>query len=145
MIRECFKTNTGIIFDADRLRGIGLDPANLYPVVIPRPPHLPVGNLKICRIPPVTTLTAAPSSTADDTITAYPNGAETSEPIPDVLTEEEEELHDSLSPIYDQLSLKWMWWPLELIPMKHKYQRSDTTWETWFGCVPAYTLHPSFP
>ena len=38
MIRECFATHTGIIFDADILRNeIGIDAATLYPVVVPRP------------------------------------------------------------------------------------------------------------
>ncbi|KAF7347954.1 hypothetical protein MSAN_01747500 [Mycena sanguinolenta] len=38
MIRECFKANTGIIFDAQQLQELGLDPATLYPVVLRRAP-----------------------------------------------------------------------------------------------------------
>ncbi len=44
--------------------------------------------------------------------------------------EEHHELQDALSPIYDQLSLAWFWWILELIPFRQKYQRGDNTWET---------------
>jgi hypothetical protein len=41
MIRECFETYTGIIFDADILRNdIGIDAAMLYPVVKPRPSRI---------------------------------------------------------------------------------------------------------
>jgi hypothetical protein len=44
------------------------------------------------------------------------------------LTEEDLDLHDALSPIYDQLTLKWFWWILELLPLKQRYQRGDNTW-----------------
>jgi hypothetical protein len=87
---------------------------------------------------PAAAPTNVPSSTGDATMTSYPNGDDTTAPPEPVLTEEEEELRDALSPVYDQLSLKWIWWLLEFIPMKHKYQRSDTTWEAWLGFV--YTL-----
>ncbi|KAF7348055.1 hypothetical protein MSAN_01757900 [Mycena sanguinolenta] len=70
MIRECFKVtflvftlqidvnqtpkaDTGIMFDAQRLQELGLDPATLYPFVLPRPPPLPVGSTdRIETIPP---------------------------------------------------------------------------------------------
>lgn len=43
MIRECFRTNSGIQFEADKLRAIaGIDPASLYPIVLPRPPPLEI-------------------------------------------------------------------------------------------------------
>ena len=41
MIRECFETNTGIIFDGNALKKLGLDPETLYPVVKHRPPRIP--------------------------------------------------------------------------------------------------------
>ncbi len=37
MIRECFKADSGIMFEAEGLREIGIDPLTLYPVVQPRP------------------------------------------------------------------------------------------------------------
>ncbi|PPQ75323.1 hypothetical protein CVT24_007036 [Panaeolus cyanescens] len=42
MVRECFKTNTGIMFNSEALLGIGMDPSTLYPFVVPRPPPIPV-------------------------------------------------------------------------------------------------------
>lgn len=54
MIRECFKTNTGIIFDRDILRDlIGIDANTLYPVVQPRPPRIraPLGQ-QLVPMPP---------------------------------------------------------------------------------------------
>jgi hypothetical protein len=50
MIRECFKTKSGIMFDCDSLRNIGLDPPSLFPHVTPRPPALPGGTLCIRTI-----------------------------------------------------------------------------------------------
>ena len=47
MIRECFKTKTGIIFDRDMLKDlIGIDADTLYPEVLPRPPRIraPLGQ-----------------------------------------------------------------------------------------------------
>ncbi|KAH8120082.1 hypothetical protein DFH11DRAFT_1558243 [Phellopilus nigrolimitatus] len=42
MIRECFRTETGVIFDKDLLKAnIGLDADTLYPVVLQRPSRKP--------------------------------------------------------------------------------------------------------
>lgn len=123
MIRECFKTKTGILFMADGLRDLGLDPASLYPIVQPRPPALPVGQSLIQHIP---------KKISDP---QPPGGYES---IPDRLspkpqTEEEHELVDAMAPIYDQLSLVWwFWWILEILPQRQRYQLSDKTWEKRF-------------
>jgi hypothetical protein len=119
MIRECFKTKSGIMFDADKLFDIGLDPASLYPNVLPRPPPLPVGDNKIRRMPKGSSVNAS----------AAPEEVE-------VGMEEQEELHDAMSPIYDQLSLAKGWWSLEVLPMKRRYQRVvDDSWASTWKCV----------
>ncbi|KAF9022154.1 hypothetical protein BDZ89DRAFT_1137517 [Hymenopellis radicata] len=41
MIRQCFLVDTGIMFDEARLRKLGMDGADLYPYVKPRPPPVP--------------------------------------------------------------------------------------------------------
>ncbi|GLB40815.1 putative uncharacterized alpha/beta hydrolase domain (DUF2235) [Lyophyllum shimeji] len=121
MVRECFKTDTGIIFTTDGLRGIGLDPASLYPYVQKRPPPLPVTGMHIQRIP----------SAAAPTLENFANVDNLVEPL---MTEEEHELHDALSPIYDQLSLNWFWWTLELLPMKQRYQKTeDNSWSSYIN------------
>jgi hypothetical protein len=38
-------------------------------------------------------------------------------------SEEEEELHDALSPVYDQLKLKRWWWILEILPICQQQHR----------------------
>ncbi|CAL1708268.1 unnamed protein product [Somion occarium] len=108
MIRQCFLTNTGIRFHSSLLKKVGLDSASLYPIVQPRPPALyftPTHN----RTPTDATLVGTEDSDKH-------------------LTEEEEDLKDALSPVYDQLLLKPFWWILELLPLSQRYQRKDNTW-----------------
>jgi len=120
MIRECFKTNSGILFHVDGLKKIGLDPSTLYPIVLPRPPALSLNQSspQTCLIQAIPKKSAEPDYGEDE--------------IHDVeeVRESEEllDLKDALAPIYDQLSLAWFWWFLELIPFRNRYQRSDDSW-----------------
>jgi len=130
MIRECFRTNSGIMFDCEGLRNLGLEPNALYPQVLPRPPPLSVPpTARIRNIP------APKSSTQADKERALNNFAEADVPTEVVprKTEEELELADALSPIYDQLKLAWFWWILEFWPIRQRYQRSDNTWASYLG------------
>jgi hypothetical protein len=52
---------------------------------------------------------------------------------PNPKSEEELELEDALAPIYDQLSLKKVWWILELLPLRHRYQKGDDSWVSNYG------------
>ncbi|KAF8996537.1 hypothetical protein BDQ17DRAFT_1429684 [Cyathus striatus] len=112
MIRECFKTKSGIIFETNGLRRLGLDPSCLYPDVLPRSPALPSGGITQ-PIPPKEQSKAEIAAAAE---------AEMQE------TEEQLDLKDSMSPVYDQLSLHWFWWILELLPMWHRWQLSNDSW-----------------
>ncbi|KAJ7133352.1 hypothetical protein C8R44DRAFT_849473 [Mycena epipterygia] len=120
MIRECFKTHSGIMFDCEGLRSIGLDPDSLYPHVKPRPPALPVGNLRIQHVPSAKEHALKDFSTAE-------------EPQVTRKSEEELDLQDALCPIYDQLSLAWFWWILEFLPIRQRYQKGDNTWAKYWG------------
>jgi len=115
MIRECFRRECGILFLVEGLRDIGLDPASLYPLVLPRPPALsPLSaGLQVQRH----------AQPAADT------AVETSAIAP--LSEEEHDLRDALAPAYDQLDLSYFWWLFELIPIRHRYQQSDDTWTSY--------------
>ncbi|KAI0778877.1 hypothetical protein BD413DRAFT_465419 [Trametes elegans] len=93
MIRECFKTNTGIRFHGELLKRIGLDPAALHPIVLDRPPPVqPQPELHLTSVAP---------------------------PVPHT-TEEEHEVRDALAPLYDQLALAPYWWLLEFLPLRHR-------------------------
>ena len=111
MIRECFLTQTGIMFKADALREVGLDPSRLYPHVLPRPEALLLEQANPDRV-------------------GYKNGAVSVVQPGVILSEEEEDLADALSPINDQLSLSPVWWVLELVPMRQKCLRKNGTWGT---------------
>ncbi|KAK0492995.1 hypothetical protein EDD18DRAFT_1079137, partial [Armillaria luteobubalina] len=96
MILECFKAETGILFDSERPTLIGLDPATLYPSVIPRPPAVSVGS---SVIPTGQTSLAI---TKDNFPISMSSPLKASIEEPPIGTEEEEELRDALSLIYDQ-------------------------------------------
>ncbi len=140
MVRECFKANTGIMFDAARLVDIGLDPTTLYPFVTPRPPPMSVSGTTIQTIPPKSplpkrALKSLKKKSSD--IFLGKSARPTVAPDP-FITEEYEELADALSPKYDQLKLAKLWWILEYIPMVFRHQEGSDKWKSWFGCV-----HPS--
>lgn len=135
MVRECFKANTGIMFQSDELREIGLDPSTLYPHVLRRPPPLPVGEHRIQNLPatpiPIRTHKYLTKKHQHD---IHEQVVETK--IPFLGSEEEEEVRDAVCPKYDQLRVKKGWWFLELLPLRLRYQRSDNKWITTWGYVP---------
>ncbi|KAL0959543.1 hypothetical protein HGRIS_011257 [Hohenbuehelia grisea] len=102
MIRECFKAKTGIMFETDKLRELGLNPNKLWPQV-------------------AETYRARPDVSIDKTYTQgianeilqdLMMGSETTE----FTEEEKQEFLDAQSPIYDQLDISWGWKVLEWIP-----------------------------
>ncbi|KAG5341112.1 hypothetical protein C0989_011565 [Termitomyces sp. Mn162] len=131
MVRECFKANTGIMFDTDALRTIGLDPATLYPIVLPRSPQRLDASTelmeKLTRHGLLKRLRAywnRKANAAPSVIITTNNHT--------VIDEELEDLKDALSPIYDQLQLKWGWWILEILPLHLRYQRGNNKWVSKF-------------
>ncbi|EPQ54493.1 hypothetical protein GLOTRDRAFT_77041 [Gloeophyllum trabeum ATCC 11539] len=112
MIRECFRTKTGILFDAKMLQDeVGLDLKTLDDEpparTIKFPYQLVVGLIRPSKI----------SLKADFFLEKTAQS--------DYLGEAEEELLDALSPIYDQLRLTWWWRILEWLPLRHKKQKAN--------------------
>ncbi|KAF9445122.1 hypothetical protein P691DRAFT_676292 [Macrolepiota fuliginosa MF-IS2] len=125
MVRQTFLTNTGIMFSARGLARIGLDldPTTYHPI-LRRPPPLEVPSTAFLRhIPPRKRLT-------EEQEEALIREAAISEVD---LSEQEIELRDALSPVYDQLTLSWPWWLLEFLPLRHRYQTEDNSWTWWLG------------
>ena len=93
-------------------KGIGLDPASLYRHVTERPPA-------IYRNPDPDTQSGAEATVVQcDSIGRF-------------VSEEQEDLADALSDIYDQLRLAPLWWILEVIPHKQEYQKDEENhWES---------------
>ncbi|KAF9461536.1 hypothetical protein BDZ94DRAFT_1167539 [Collybia nuda] len=121
MIRECFKTETGILFSSEALNRVGIDPETLLKDY-QRPPPLPTVGKFIEEIPSKVDAKAARKEAKHEHRLGL------------FKTEEENELRDALSPIYDQLSLTWFWWFLELLPSKHHPHDEDETWVDWTNC-----------
>lgn len=111
MIRQCFLTNTGIRFHSSALKKIGIDPASLYPIVQTRPALSSFKPTHKRGVTDATLVDADINEISDRTI-----------------TEEDEDVKDALSPIYDQLAIKPAWWALEVLPLTQRYQRDDDTW-----------------
>lgn len=133
MVRECFKAKTGIMFESEALREIGLDPTTLYPFVTPRPPPLSITSEHKIRKPPADPIPVRLHATLTKKRPAEVHAQHVVAPVPFLGSEEEEELHDALSPAYDQLKLKKGWWILEILPLHLRYQRGDNQWVTYFG------------
>uniref|UniRef100_A0A0W0G4G1 T6SS Phospholipase effector Tle1-like catalytic domain-containing protein n=1 Tax=Moniliophthora roreri TaxID=221103 RepID=A0A0W0G4G1_MONRR len=129
MIRECFRTNSGIIFDAELLRDmLGMEPDHLYPEVLERPKSLDIdpdvdviksrkdiksGHFSKPVVPGSRQhtshshqhlLSSSETTVGDNSSRFYDQ-------------EQERELADLLSPIHDPLSMKPLWWILEIVPL----------------------------
>lgn len=107
MVRQCFETKSGILFCPNALRTIGLDPALLFPEVVPRPPAIYSEN----------------SDNPRDSLRKH-HGSEDKHS----LTEEELDLRDSELDPNDMLSDAPWWWILEIIPGRKRIQRPDGSW-----------------
>ncbi|KAI0785595.1 hypothetical protein C8Q75DRAFT_794543 [Abortiporus biennis] len=158
MIRQCFQAQTGIRFHASLLKKVGLDPLSLYPHILPRPPPLDQKPQQACSIEkerPISIyrstseklkksasihtrevtvvsekndkLHALPMHSRNKSTASGKTMVDTVDPATP-LSEEQEDLHDSLSPLYDQLKLKRFWWILEILPFKHRFQLDDDRW-----------------
>jgi hypothetical protein len=139
MVRECFKTNSGIIFRTDSLRDIGIDPSTIYPSVLPRPPALlDRAKTQFVEQPPSTSLLSWIGSFLFRSSQATGNSVQadaqkiSQQPF---INEEDEELRDALSPKYDQLSISWFWWILEILPISIRHQKENNQWVSQVGYV----------
>ena len=127
MIRQCFATHSGIQFESAKLYEIGLDPQTLYPKVMKRPLVQPLQLDDVndaLRDLKATNLGAPPQSDSSSMI------SECTKPS----SEEEEELRDALSPLYDQLSRQKWWWILEFF-FGWSRQRDDQGTARWKALV----------
>ncbi|KLO20166.1 hypothetical protein SCHPADRAFT_32706 [Schizopora paradoxa] len=146
MIRECFETNCGIQFEAERLHSIGMDPRTLYPRVLQRPDPLPLSSIvlphhaghpdegkKLKKKPMEIRVICG---TCPDEEPERLTREESEGTIVDTATdkdhelgvfaqEEHEELHDALQPMFDQLQISKGWWILEMVPLIHRVQKRN--------------------
>lgn len=127
MIRECFRTNTGIQFYRDSFKEVGLDPDTFLD---PRPPALAPTPTRVSQAEIAAHTAEATDGTLVDSAQASPTAASTFK------SEEDEELADALSKIYDQLKLWKAWWILEILPFRYREQnRKDYKLKNEWRCV----------
>ena len=100
------------------MKDIGLDPATLYPIVLPRPPAITIDSIH-------------PKLFISDPPKKPPTPEELAKISSEQLTQtgEQIELADALAPIYDMLASASAWWLLEIFPLRFRYQTSDNTWQ----------------
>ncbi|KAF8330662.1 hypothetical protein F5887DRAFT_78389 [Amanita rubescens] len=135
MVRECFKTKSGIIFKAETLREIGIDPNTLHPKVLPRPPALfDQVKSQVIQTPTSTSLFKSIGSLFQSSeAKKKAKEAEEEKKKEPFISEEEEELRDSLSPKFDQLKLVRFWWILEVLPVSMTYQKTSNKRVSYIG------------
>ena len=122
MLRQCFEVRTGILFYKHMFKDIGMDPHSVYPHVRTRPPAIPY----------------TPDCLAHNYKDPINFAKANKGTIPDhepFISEEQEDLLDSLTPVYDQLRFVMGWWVLEVLPYKHVYQKADNKWQVNQGYV----------
>ena len=121
MVRECFKIDTGILFNPSMLTHIGMDPKSLWPKVKVRPPPVHWFSSKPPpKTRPFLTLPGANGALVEDNF---------------FVSEEEEDLADATSEINDMLEIAKSWWFMELVPQKIKFQSDDDTWASKISYV----------
>jgi len=137
MIRECFRTNIGIIFDSHMLKHeVGLDIENiLQPPPRLKPDDIHIGKpekpLRGSVLNTIWTFISAPfvwiwSKLRGLRVQTSPNVVFTSEESRFISEgEAREELQDALSPIYDQIPLHWYWRLMEWLPFIIKKQSAE--------------------
>ncbi|KAJ7457840.1 hypothetical protein FB451DRAFT_1274346 [Mycena latifolia] len=119
MVRECFKTKNGMMFDPAEIAAIGIAPDSLYPVVKPRPAAIEcTPDLRVSNIPKPGVLSRA-SSWVASWFKPPPKPAVPDFSVYATYSEEKLDLVDALAPIYDQLVInRAQWWGLEITPLQ---------------------------
>jgi hypothetical protein len=113
MIRECFKLETGILFEHNAFNFVGLDPSTLLKT----------------RPDPVTTFSGNPPPLKRPWLTMGVDGVNGRlDDENDFVNEEEEDLADALSDANDMLNISKSWWILEYVPQKIRFQKDDDSW-----------------
>ena len=147
MIRETFRTNTGIMFHSEGLRRIGLDPSRLYKTVRDRPPAVVLGGDETWREGEPVDLTwrsrlsswwrgGGSVGSEGRRVFSRVSGVDgkiavdvhSKDGLVVKSSEEEEDLKDALTPMHDKLRIRWVWWILEILPRRFRVQNEDREW-----------------
>ncbi|EEB88982.1 hypothetical protein MPER_12979 [Moniliophthora perniciosa FA553] len=156
MVRECYKAGTGILFHSERLRAIGLDHVLLDDLrqqaetarnstFSDKVPNHQVSTDtddyhdgekvgKQVQVPEETTKTRLLKPGTSDTLQRKAKRSQKDKGVQATrasVSEDELEIQDALSPIYDQLSRNPFWWLLEIIPFMTTWRKHDRRVKLW--------------
>jgi hypothetical protein len=154
MIRECFKSKSGILFLVHHLKTVNLDPDALDPDAlypVKTRPELPLIELlppEDRYIKPMNPKECVSKPGWFEGFFGLFKGSSSNHPDSHMDDdnrlpfdcEELADLKDSLAPIYDQLELHWWWGIAEYLPFKQRYQEPQV-WKRnkWLGRkIPTY-------
>lgn len=126
MVRECFRTNTGIRFHTERFKDIGLDLDTLHLHANDDSPGLVHSPQVTPQSPSPHTWTSTPHSLNGSTNTGAPGSQ-----VDVHVDEEDEETKDALCPIHDPLVHRPWWWLLEFLPIEQQKQLPDNKWKKY--------------
>ncbi|TVY38900.1 Uncharacterized protein LSUB1_G002833 [Lachnellula subtilissima] len=144
MIRQCFETNTGILFSTAALAESGIDIPTVWPLYLtPKRPVVgpsptTVEKYESGALPPIKRRSTAFGVDRDekksDMLAEFSRAHGYSEKKrrrleAELLPEHVEDHFDAMAPINDQLVLAKGWWVLEVWPVKVRIQKKDT--EVW--------------
>lgn len=141
MLKECTKLQVGLLFDKAALRREGFPPSTFHP-----PSVLPIKQHKVLssntlEVPP-------PVMASSDGILGLELPGESAGASPRRsfeehtsedhirMTADELDKEEALVAIHDQ-ARKFMWWPLELMPLVQTYQDEHGNWHKTVRCVRA--------
>ncbi|TVY14982.1 Uncharacterized protein LARI1_G004940 [Lachnellula arida] len=144
MIRQCFETNTGILFSTAALAESGIDIPSVWPVYLtPKKPVVgpsptTVEKYESGSLPPIkrrsTALGVDRDEKKSDMLAEFSRAHGYTEKQrrrleAELLPEHVEDHFDAMAPINDQLVLAKGWWVLEAWPVKVRIQKRGT--EEW--------------
>lgn len=144
MIRQCFETNTGILFSTAALAETGIDIPTVWPTYLtPKKPVVgpsptTVEKYESGSLPPIkrrsTALGVDRDAKKSDMLAEFSRAHGYTEKQrrrleAELLPEHVEDHFDAMAPINDQLVLAKGWWVLEAWPVKVRIQKRGT--EEW--------------
>jgi len=147
MLKECTKLQVGLLFDKAALRRAGFPPSTFHPPSVlqqlsTKQPKPSTSNTLEVPPPVMPSLDGMLGSELPGQAVSTPprRSFETHTSEDHIrMTADELDKEEALLPIHDQ-ARKFMWWPLELMPLMHPYQDEHGNWQRTVRYVTVVTL-----
>lgn len=138
MVEQVIQSKCGILFDNDKLAGIGFK----LPSLPPQPPVtcrqilLDSGINDLARVSSETRARRDAIDINCSVVEELPNDSEPSQPTPSPGTYPERS--DAIAPLFDELKINKLWWLLEIVPSSYAWQDSNGVWHNKWRWVLEY-------